>query len=120
MENKPSSLRNILNEIHSEDEKSENKSITQKSKEEIKSLLKSKKSTSPFLDKLSKELNAIEYNSVKLVSIDEEVHEVFALLKKHKKIKIGNILSYLGQKFIEEHQKEILSINNNNNKYLKK
>jgi len=110
-------LKNILKNINLGNKEPNKGSVA--NKESIAPKKTRKKQPNTVLDNTLEVLKTKEYSKTRNVFIDEEVHEIFSLIKKHKKISIGGLLSFLGENFISENIKEITDINNNQNKYLK-
>ena len=64
---------------------------------------------SPF-DKLKFEIGEKKYNKIAVAYVDEEVHQAFKYLKDNFSLNVGDLFSYLGEKFLNEHQEEIKSL----------
>lgn len=59
------------------------------------------------------------YNSTEVILVDKDIHYVFTLLKKYKKINISQLVNYSLEKFLESHKNDIKDvIKKNKNKYL--
>ncbi len=87
----------------------------------LKPSIEGNKLVSPDLDNFLYDSNIPDFDKRSVIYIDNDVHEVFSLLKKTKKRKLnfGNIFSYLGKLLIEAHDEEIKeAINGNHNQYL--
>tara|TARA_R110000744_G_scaffold237369_4_gene354822 strand:+ start:29944 stop:30249 length:306 start_codon:yes stop_codon:yes gene_type:complete len=63
----------------------------------------------PF-EKLKFEIGEKDYNKVAVAYVDEEVHQAFKYLKDNFSLNVGDLFSYLGEKFLNEHQEEIKSL----------
>ncbi|MEO0573803.1 MAG: hypothetical protein AAF039_19040, partial [Bacteroidota bacterium] len=63
----------------------------------------------PF-DELKKEIAQKGYNKVEVAYVDDEVHSAFRFLKDYCKIPIGDLFSFLGEKFLEENSELIKAI----------
>ena len=63
-----------------------------------------------FLDLISKINNHIEYNTEGCVYIDSDIHDLLRQIKVRKKLKIGYLVSWLIERFIQEHRENIASL----------
>ncbi|MEO1485672.1 MAG: hypothetical protein AAFU57_07995 [Bacteroidota bacterium] len=70
----------------------------------------------PF-DDLKKEISLKGYNKIEVAYVDEEVHSAFRYLKDNYKIPIGDLFSFLGEKWLEENS-ELLKATVKKNKFL--
>ncbi|WP_431129953.1 hypothetical protein [Flagellimonas flava] len=70
----------------------------------------------PF-DDLKNEISQKGYNKVEVAYVDEEVHSAFRYLKDNYKIPIGDLFSFLGEKWLEENS-ELLKATVKKNKFL--
>tara|TARA_R110001606_G_scaffold260183_2_gene408015 strand:- start:65173 stop:65424 length:252 start_codon:yes stop_codon:yes gene_type:complete len=63
----------------------------------------------PF-EKLRFDIGNKKYNKVAVAYVDEEVHQAFKYLKDNFSLNVGDLFSYLGEKFLEENKDEIKSL----------
>ncbi len=65
-----------------------------------------------------KNLDDKDYNCTGVIYIDEEIKEVFAMLKSKAKIKTSSLVSYVLEEFLEDNKEEINTIIKRSNRFL--
>jgi len=73
---------------------------------------------SPVISQLMAELSTKDYSCKSILYVDEEVKEIFALLKQRGKIPISGLISLILEKWVMENLDEINAIIQKENRFL--
>jgi len=110
-------IKKITQSLKGEPHKIEEEIKVKNEKKNVIPIRKKSKEDNEFFSQLKEIIDDKEYGSNSVVYLDENIHEVFSLIKLKKKIPIGQLISHLLENWITERSDEITKLTSNN-KYL--